>query len=93
MTVTTYPSPLHGLLLEELPEVLAAEVLTQLGPTDLTVLMRVGPASRAEVMASGLPRTGAWRSSSRSYAGPSSGWLKPRRMNASLWVARVCTRR
>jgi len=52
----TYPSPLLGGLLEKLPEVLAAEVLPRLDPTDIAVFGRVGPASRAAVVASGLPR-------------------------------------
>jgi len=55
----TYPSPLLGGLLEKLTEVLAAEVLPQLGPTDLAVVGRVGVASQAAVVASGLPRAGA----------------------------------
>jgi hypothetical protein len=55
----TYPSPLLEPLLEELPKVLAVEVLTRLDPTDLTLVARVGPVSRAVVVASGLPRAGA----------------------------------
>ena len=55
----TYPSPLLGGLLEKLPEVLEAEVLPRLPPTDITMFARVGPASRAAVVASGLPRAGA----------------------------------
>ena len=55
----TYPSPrLEGLLGGELPEVFAAKVLPQLDPTDLALFARVGPASRAAVVASGLPRAG-----------------------------------
>jgi len=55
----TYPSPLLGGLLEKLPEVLEAEVLSQLDPTDVAMFARVGSASRAAVVASGLPRAGA----------------------------------
>jgi len=55
----TYPSPLLGGLHGELAEVLAAEVLPRLDPTDLAVFGRVGRASRAAVVASGLPRAGA----------------------------------
>ena len=54
----TYPSPLLGPMLEEWADVLAAEVLTQLDPTDLAIFARVGPASRTVVVASGLPRAG-----------------------------------
>jgi hypothetical protein len=54
----TYPSPLLGGLHGELAEVLAAEVLPRLGPVDLAVFGRVGSASRAAVVASGLPRAG-----------------------------------
>jgi len=50
----TYPSPLLVPLLEEWPEVLAAEVLPRLDPTDLALFARVGPASRAVVVACGL---------------------------------------
>ena len=54
----TYPSPVLAPLLEEWPDVLAAEVLTRLDSTDLAMFARVGPASRAAVVASGLPRAG-----------------------------------
>ena len=54
----TYPSPLLGRLLERLPEVLAAEVLPRLPPTDLAMVARVGPASRAAVMSSVLLSAG-----------------------------------
>ena len=54
----TYPSPLLGGLLGELAKVLAAEVLPRLDSTDLALFGRVGPASRAAVVASGLPRAG-----------------------------------
>jgi hypothetical protein len=54
----TYPSPLLGGLLERLPEVLAAEVLPRVGPTDLAVLAQVGPLWLAAVVASDLPRSG-----------------------------------
>jgi len=56
----TYPSPLlEGLLGGELPQILAAKVLPQLDPIDIAMFGRVGPASRAVVVASGLPRAGA----------------------------------
>ena len=55
----TYPSPmLKGLLGGELPAVLVAKVLPRLDATDLAMFGRVGPASRAAVVASGLPRAG-----------------------------------
>jgi len=54
----TYPSPLLRPLLDEWPDVLEAEVLTRLDPTDIAMFARVGPASRAAVVASGLPRAG-----------------------------------
>jgi hypothetical protein len=38
----TYPSPLLERLLEELPEVLAAEVLPRLDPADIAVIAQVG---------------------------------------------------
>ena len=55
----TYPSPLLGPLVGELPEVFRAEVLPLLEPTDLALFGRVGSASRAAVVASDLPRAGA----------------------------------
>ena len=54
----TYPSPLLVGLLEKLPEVLAAEVLPRLRQADLALCGRVGPALRAAVVSSGLPRAG-----------------------------------
>jgi hypothetical protein len=54
----TYPSPLLGRVLEELPEVLAAEVLPWVEPSARTVLAQVGRQWRAAVVASGLPRAG-----------------------------------
>jgi len=52
----TYPSPLIGGLLEGLPEVLAAEVLAQLDPTDLVLFGQAGRACRAAVVAFGVPQ-------------------------------------
>ena len=88
----TYPSPLLGRLLEELRDVFAVEVLLRLDPTDLAMLARVGPASRAAVVASGLPRAGAngevplklW-----AFLGSVEdlAWAKA---NDCPWVARVC---
>jgi hypothetical protein len=51
----TYPSPLLGGLLE-LSEVLAAEVLAQLDPTDLVLLGQAGRACRAAVLAFAVPQ-------------------------------------
>jgi hypothetical protein len=51
-----YPSPLLGGLLEYLPEVLAAEVLSRVDPTDLVMFGQVGRACRAAVVAFGVPR-------------------------------------
>ena len=52
----TYPSPLLGGLLEGLPEVLAAEVLTRLDPTDVVLFGQAGRACRAAVVAFGVPQ-------------------------------------
>jgi hypothetical protein len=54
--LTTYPSPLLGGLLEKLPEVLEAEVLPWLDPTDVVVFGQVGRACRAAVVAFGVPQ-------------------------------------
>jgi hypothetical protein len=62
----TYPSPLLGPLLE-LPGVVAAEVLPRLELPDRAMVARVGRASRAVVVASGLCtalaplQVGTWR--------------------------------
>ena len=91
----TYPSPLLVGLLEELPEVLAAEVLPRLGRTDLAMFARVGPASRAVVMASGLPRAGATvgvpLKLSRGFCRSVErlAWAKA---NDCPWIATVCAR-
>jgi len=52
----TYPSPLLGGLTEKLPEVLAAEVLPWLEPTDVVVFGQVARACRAAVVAFGVPQ-------------------------------------
>ena len=52
----TYPSPLLAPLLEEWPDVLAAEVLARLDPTDLVVFGQAGRACRAAVVAFGVPQ-------------------------------------
>ena len=52
----TYPSPLLGGLLEKLPEVLAAEVLSQLDPTDVVLFGQANRACRAAVVAFGVPQ-------------------------------------
>ena len=54
----TYPSPLVGGLLQELPEVFAAEVLPWLDPADRAMVAQVAPPWLAAVVASGLPRAG-----------------------------------
>jgi len=51
-----YPSPLLGGLLEGLPEVLEAEVLAYLDPTDLVLFGLAGRAYRAAVVAFGVPQ-------------------------------------
>ena len=43
----THPSPLLAPLLEKLPEVFAAEVLTRMDPTERAMCSRVGVACRA----------------------------------------------
>jgi hypothetical protein len=89
----TYPSPLLGAgLLEKLPEVLAAEVLPRLPPADLSMFARVGPASRAAVVASGLPRAGTTKGvplKIRKFVGSVEllAWAKE---NDCPWVARTC---
>ena len=60
----TYPSPLLGRLLGELPQVLEKEVLAQLDSVDRTMLAQVGRPWRAAVVDSRLPRlpmTPTWR--------------------------------
>jgi hypothetical protein len=88
----TYPSPLLVGLLEKLPEVLAAEVLPRLGRTDLAMFARVGSASRAAVVASGLPRAGATVGvplNIRGFCRPVErlAWAKA---NECPWVAKMC---
>jgi hypothetical protein len=53
-----YPSPLLGGLLE-LPEVLAAEVLTRLDPTDVVLFGQAGRACHDAVVAFGVPQEDA----------------------------------
>ena len=89
----TYPAPLLGGLLERLPEVLAAEVLPRLPPTDLAMVARVGPASRAAVMSSGMLRAGenvGLPLKLEQFVGSVErlAWAKA---NDCPWVARVCT--
>ena len=52
----TYPSPLLGGLLHELPEVLVAKVLPRLWRVDRTMLAQVGRPWLKAVKDSGLPR-------------------------------------
>jgi len=52
----TYPSPLLGGLLEKLPEVLEAEVLSQLDPTDIVLFGQAGRACHAAVVAFDVPQ-------------------------------------
>ena len=51
----TYPSPLLGGLTEKLPEVLAADVLARVDPTDLVMFGQAARACRAAVVAFGVP--------------------------------------
>jgi hypothetical protein len=52
-----YPSPLLGAgLLEKLPEVLAAEVIARLEPTDVVLFGQANRACRAAVVAFGVPQ-------------------------------------
>jgi hypothetical protein len=53
--MSSCPSP----LLEELPNFLAVEVLPRLDPADLALFVRARRASRAAMLASGLPRAGS----------------------------------
>jgi len=94
----THPSPLLGGLTEGLPEVLAAEVLARLDPTDLVLFGQAGRACRAAVVAFGVPQEeveswsddsddegteeGRYSSGSRSLWDPKSGWVGPRRGDA-----------
>ena len=55
----TYPSPLLGRLVEDLPEVFEKEVLPRLDPTGRALLARVGRGVSAAVVSSGLPRAGS----------------------------------
>jgi hypothetical protein len=52
----TYPSPLLEGLLEDLPEVLVAEALARLDPTDMVLFGQAGRACRAAVVAFGVPQ-------------------------------------
>ena len=54
----TYPSPLLGRLVEDLPEVFEKEVLSRLDPTGRALLARVGRGVSAAVVTSGLTRAG-----------------------------------
>ena len=90
----SYPSPVLGRLLAELPDVLAAEVLPWLDPTDLAVLAQVGRAWLAAVVSSGLARAG------KSAGVPlilnkrifrSVGWLAWAKDNGCPWVTRTCS--
>jgi len=56
----TYPSPLLKGLTEGLPELLAAEVLTRLDPTDVVLFGQADRACRAAVVASGAPKEERW---------------------------------
>jgi hypothetical protein len=99
----TYPSPLlEGLLGGELPEVFAAKMLPQLDTTDRAMFGRVGKASRAAAVYSGLPRAGAdgWvplqlgqfvGSVERlAWAGENGCPLVPRTTCGCGWDMRVC---
>ena len=56
--MTTPEFSLLARFLDELPDVLAAELLPKLNPTDLALLSRVNHAAREAVKDSGLPRIG-----------------------------------
>ena len=87
----TYPPPLLGGLLERLPDVLAAKVLPRLDCADLALFRRMGPSTRAALVASGQPRAGAnevplkVRQFVRSVE--RLAWAKA---NDCPWVAMVC---
>ena len=57
----TYPSPLLEGLLEKVPEVLAADVMSQLQPTDVVLFGQANRACRAAVVAFGVPQEEAGR--------------------------------
>jgi len=87
----TYPSPLLGPLLA-LPAVFEAEVLPRLEPAGRALVARVGRASRAVVVASGLPRagtTGGVPLKIKDFIGTVEllAWAKE---NGCPWVARTC---
>jgi len=91
--LTTYPSPLLGRLLEELPEVFAAEVLPRLPPADRTVLAQVGPLWLAAVVSSGLSRAGKTAGvplKLKDFVG-SIARLSLARDNGCPWVERTCS--
>jgi hypothetical protein len=88
----TYPSPLLAQLLDEWPDVLAAEVLARLDPTDLAMFARVGPVSRAAVVSSNLPSAGASEGvplKLKEFCGSVQrlAWAKA---NDCPWVAATC---
>ena len=90
--IASHPSPLLGRLLEELPEVLLAEVLRRLDPTDLALFARTGRASRAAVASSGLPRAGtsegvAFKLTQFCASVERLAWAKA---NDCPWLARTC---
>ena len=88
----SYPSPLLRPLLEQWPDVIAAEVLTRLDPMDLAMLGRVDEASRAAVVSSGMPRGGASGGVplKLSHFCGSVERLAWARANECPWVARSC---
>jgi len=79
----TYPSPLLGKLVEDLPEVFEKEVLPRLDPTGRALLARVGRGVSAAVVSSGLPRAGSSEEApfrvKDFVGGLLSFWLGPRR--------------
>jgi len=78
----TYPSPLLGRLVEDLPEVFEKEVLPRLDPTGRALLARVGRGVGGAVESSGLPLAGSSEEAPFmvvDFVGPSSFWLGQRR--------------
>jgi hypothetical protein len=88
----TYPSPLLGRLLEELPAVLAAEVLSRLVPADNAVLAQVARPWLEVVLTFGLPRAGKTAGvplKLSEFVGSAErlAWAKA---NGCAWEARTC---
>jgi len=88
----TYPSPLVERLLQELPEVFAAEVMPWLDPADRAMVAQVAPPWLAAVVASGLPCAGKTAGVSLKlgeFVG-SVGRLAWAKANGCPWVEGTC---